>query len=177
MKHLNLLFACIGLMSVMFTACDKDDFTSVKFDYTTEGSFQTQAFTQTGDHTFGELVLTSGLKKELEDNNTSLDLLDELKLKSLTVSHDGDSSATFNSIEKLDMYLNAAGLSEVFVAGKNPVPDGLNSVDMTVNSDQDLSAYLKAESFTFILKGSNTEPVPAKNLKIKAVWEVKASAK
>lgn len=178
MKNKNLLYTFIALFSLfMFNACDTDDLTSVSFDYTTEGVIHTGAFTGTGDRTFGSLVMTSDLKQKLEDNNTSMDLLDELRLKSLVVSHHEDTVATFDNIEKLEMYISTISLNEVFIAGKNPVPDGLNSVNMDVNNTQDLTPFVKSDSFTFTLKGSNSADLPGMNLNIKAVWEVKASAK
>lgn len=176
MKYTRIILnTLLAFILIGFAACDKK-FTSVNFDYKTEGTIQSNAFPSTGTHTFGEMVLNSDLEAELQKNNASLDLLDELRLKSIEIST-LDSGSNFDPIESLEIWLEAPGKPEVLIAGKNPVPDGLTTVEMEVSNGDNLQDYLKGESFTYRIKGTNSGPVAAMNLKIKAVWGVKASAK
>lgn len=149
--------------------------TTINMDYPTEATVQTQILPTTGNQSFGSVVMTSELKKELEKKNTSLDLLDELKLKSAVISI--DSSKNFNNVESFEFWLSADGLPTIKVASKNPVPDDVMSVTLDVNNGDDLSAYLKSTTFTYEVKGTNSAPLPVMDLKIKAVWGIKASAK
>ncbi len=144
-------------------------------NYPTEANVQTQILPTTGNQSFGSVVVTSDLKKELEKNNTSLDLLDELKLKSAVISI--DSTKNFNDVESIEFWLSADGLPTIKVASKNPVADDVMSVSLDVSSSEDLSAYIKSTTFNYEIKGTNSAPLPVMDLKIKAVWGIKASAK
>lgn len=165
------------LASFIFMGGCLSKFTSVDFDYTTEALIQTEAFSTTGPQTLGETVLTSGLKDELEKNNTSIDLLDELNLKSATVTIDNDSTANFDNIDLVELYLSADGQPEVLIASKNPVGKGLNTIQLDVNSTENLANYIKANSFTYKIKGTNNAPLTPMTLKASVIWKIKASAK
>lgn len=177
MKNTLKTLVFLTISSLVFMGGCLSKYTSVKFDYTTTASIQTAAFTTTGDQTFGEKVLNSDLKAEMEKNNTSLDLLDELKLKSATVKIENDSTANFDNVEKVELWLSADNMPEVLIASKNPVPDGVNFVSLDVNSTENLANYLKANSFTYKIKGRNSGPLAAMQLKAEVIWDVKASAK
>lgn len=177
MNHtIKVLMAAVVVSLLSVGGC-LSKFTSVDFDYHTEGLIQTNALSTAGTQTFGETVLTSTLKDELEKNNTSLDLLDELKLKSAVISFDQDSVSNFNDVENIQLWLSADGNPEVMIASKNPIADGLNSITLDVNSTENLANYLKATTFTYSIKGTNSNPLPAMNLKANVVWTIKASAK
>lgn len=150
--------------------------TSVNFDYTTKATIPVEAIEAPGEYVIGESVLTSTLKEELEKNNTSLDLLDELTLRSAKVSI-SDSTLNFNSIEKIELYISADGSPEVLIASKNPVLDNLNNIELTVNSSENLANYIKATTFTYRVKGVSSGPIPAMDLNADVVWTIKASAK
>lgn len=150
--------------------------TSVNFDYPTEGVVMTDEQTATGTHTLGETVVTSDLKKQLEDNGTSLDLLDELKLRSAKFTIEDDTLGTFDNIDKIELWLAADQNPEVLIASK-VVTKGLHSLSLDVNTNENLANYLKSATFTYRIKGTNNAPLPAKKLKVEAVWTVKASSK
>lgn len=177
MKNTLKTLTFMAISSFVFMGGCLSKYTSVNFDYTTEAQIETEAVTSVGTQTFGETVLNSDLKAELEKNNTSLDLLDELKLKSASVTITNDSMAKFDNVEMIELWLSADGMPEVMIASKNPVPDGLNTIDLNVNSSENLANYIKANSFTYRIKGSNSGPLDAMSLKANVVWVVKASAK
>ena len=166
-----------AFMALSLSSCDLDKFTAVNFDYKTETVIQTNALPVSGTQVFGESVITSTLKDELEKNNTSIDLLDELKLKSIVISHEGDSSANFDNVDNIEFWLAADGNPEVLIASKNPVADGQNSITLDVNNNENLVNYIKATTFTYRIKGTNSAPLPPMNLKANVVFAVKASAK
>jgi hypothetical protein len=151
-------------------------FTEVNFDYNTEALITTVELTTTGSQTFGEVVVTSGLKSELENNNTSLDQLDELKLKSAKISFASDSMANFDNIENIELWLSADGNPEVLIASKTPIDKGSKSIELTINNTENLANYIKASVFTYTIKGNNTTPIPVMELKVNATWKIKASA-
>lgn len=172
-KSVFTLFVCAAVSMV---SC-LDKFVSANFDYTTETDIMINGLSTIGDHTFGSSVVTSGLKDELEKNNTSLDLLDELNLKSAEVTISGDSNSNFDAIEKVELYLSADGQPEVMIASKNPVPDGQTTLMLDVNNTENLANYIKSNTFTYTVKGRTSAPLHTSILKAKVVWAVKASAK
>jgi hypothetical protein len=177
MKNTIKLFSVIFISSFLSMGGCVSQITTVNFDYPTETTIETVALNNVGPQTFGESVLTSSLKAELEKNNTSLDLLDELKLKSVAISFTNDSTSNFNDIENMEFYLAADGNPEVLIASKNLVLDNQNTLNLDINNSENLANYLKATTFTYRIKGTNSAVLPAKSLNVKAIWTVKASAK
>lgn len=176
MKKLIINSTIIMFISVLTMGGCLEKLTSVNFDYTTKATIPVEAIEAPGEYVIGESVLTSTLKEELEKNNTSLDLLDELTLRSAKVSI-SDSTLNFNSIEKIELYISADGSPEVLIASKNPVLDNLNNIELTVNSSENLANYIKATTFTYRVKGVSSGPIPAMDLNADVVWTIKASAK
>lgn len=177
MKNTIKLFSTIIAITIISMGGCLSKFTAVNFDYNTEASIQTMILPTPGTHTFGESVMTSTLKEELEKNNTSLDLLDELKLKTATISFENDSQANFDKVENIQIWLSADGNPEVLIASKNPVEKGKNSITLDVNNSDNLANYLKATTFTYRIKGTSSAPLPAMDLKANVTWLIKASAK
>jgi hypothetical protein len=171
----TLAFSVIA--SFVFMGGCVSKLTSVNFDYPSEAVIATSAQQNVGTQTFGETVVTSDLKKSLEENNTSIDLLDELKLKSAEVTIEDDSMATFDDIENVQLWVSTDGQPEVLIASKNAIPNGLRSVKLDVNNSENLANYIKADKFTYRIKGTNSAAVKAMNLKVHAIWKVQASAK
>jgi hypothetical protein len=177
MKYTITTLSLIIVSSFVFMGGCISKLTTVNFDYTTEGSIETLALSTTGPQTFGETVVTSELKSELEKNNTSLDLLDELNLKSATIAIQNDSTANFDAVENIELHLYADNLPDVTIASKNPVSDGLNSINLDVNSTENLAAYIKSNSFSYKITGTNSAPLSPMTLKTTVIWKIKASAK
>ncbi len=151
--------------------------TTVNFDYKTSGSISTGEFSTPGTHTFGETRLTSELDSVLKANGTSLDMLDELKLKSAVITISNPAGGNFDAVDNVELWISADGSPEVRLASKNPVAKGLNSVTLDVNSTDDLAGYLKAHEFTYRIKGTNNAALSAMTLDVQAIWNVKASKK
>lgn len=168
--------AFVVITSFVFMGGCLSKLTSVNFDYPTEGVMITDEQTTAGTHTFGETVVTSDLKKQLENNGTSLDLLDELKLRTAKITIEDDSLGNFDKIDNAELWLSADQQPEVLIASKK-VAKGLHEVSLDVNTNENLANYLKAATFTYRIKGTNNAALPAMKLKVNAVWTVKASSK
>lgn len=166
------------LSSFIFMGGCLKKLTTANFDYTTQGSFKTENVDQSGEFTLGETTLTSTLKDELSKNNTSLDLIDALTLRSAEITIEEASAVkNFNSIEKAELYISTDDLPEVLLATINPVPQDVQTVSFVVSNSENLMNYLKGTTFTITAKGKTTGPIAPMDLKVKAIWTIKASAK
>lgn len=178
MKNIIKTLATVIITSFVLMGGCLEKIVKVDFDYTSSGDFSTQALTTTGNNTFGSSVVTSELKQKVEENGASLNDLDELKLKSATVAFKAPQPTdNFNGVENIEIWISADGLAPIKLASKTGVADGLNSISLDVNTTDNLANYIKATTFTYEIKGSNSEPIPAMDLKVTATYNVKASKK
>jgi hypothetical protein len=169
--------AFLTIASFIFVGGCVSKLTTFNFDYKTKTSVSTGAFPTAGTHTFGESRLTSDLDSVLKAQGTSLDMLDELKLKSATFTITNPSGGNFDAVDNVELWISADGSPEVLLASKKPVAKGLNSVSLDVNSSEDLSNYLKAHEFTYRIKGTSNAALSPMDLNIEAIWGAKASKK
>lgn len=179
MKYTLQSLAALTISSFIFMGGCVTKLTTVDFDYSANAVVETSEFTATGTHTLGETTTTSTLKEELEKNNTNLDLLDQLTLKTVSVSIDlsNNPDLNFDGISGLELYISADNQPEVLIASKASIEPGSTEVILDVNSNEDLKPYLSANTFTYRMKGTNTLPIPAMTLNVHASCNVQASAK
>lgn len=178
MKHTLSVLAIVCLSAFIFMGGCIQNITTIKFDYNSEVTFITDSLTTMGPQIFGSSVDSSELMAEIEKNGTTLDNIDELKLKSATIAYTlPDSTKNFDAIESFELWISTTGLPSVKVASKNPVLDGTFIVKFDINSTENLLNYVKATSFSYEVKGVNSKQLPPLDLKVNAVFEIKASAK
>ena len=164
--------------SVLFMGGCLEKITAVDFNYTTSAQLKSDSLKTVGFQSIDTVVLKSDLEKELKDNGTSLDLLDELTLKSATIGFSSPVTGdNFDKIDAVELWVYTTTLPPLKLASKNPVGKGLNTVDLDVASTANLEEYLKSESYTIEAKGSNNAPLGPMNLTVTANWNIKASAK
>ena len=178
MKNTIKTFAAIVITSFIMMGGCVEKLVKVDFDYTSSGDFKTTVLPTTGNNTFGSSVVTSELKQKVEENGASLNDLDELKLKSASVAFKTPTQTdNFNGVENIEIWISADGLAPIKLASKTGVADGLTSVSLDVNTTDNLANYIKATTFTYEIKGTNSEPLPAMDLKVITTYNVKASKK
>ncbi len=178
MKNIVKTLSALVITSFVLMGGCHQKIVKVNFEYASSGDFSTMALSTTGNNTFGSSVITSELKQKVEENGASLNDLDELKLKSANVAFKNPQQTdNFNGVESIEIWISADGLAPIKLASKAGVADGLNSVSFDVNTGENLANYIKASTFTYEIKGNNSEPLPAMNLTLKATYDVKASKK
>jgi hypothetical protein len=164
--------------SVLFMGGCLEKITSVDFTYTTTAQLKSDSLKTVGFQSIDTVVLKSDLEAELKENGTTLDLLDELTLKSATIGFSSPVTGdNFDKIDAVELWVYTATLPPLKLASKNPVGKGLNTVDLDVASSANLEEYLKSETYTIEAKGSNNAPLGPMNLLVTATWNIKASAK
>lgn len=172
----SLMFICVA--SFLFMGGCLKNIVSVKFDYQSQASFLSDSLTTTGDQVYGSSVIVSDLSAELDKNGATLDMLDDLKLKTATVAFTSpDSIKNFDWVESFELWVSADGKDPLRVASKNPVATGLTSVSLDVNKNENLMNYFKAPSVKYEVRGRNKAPLLPMDLNVTATYEVKASSK
>jgi hypothetical protein len=169
--------AFLTVASIVFMGGCVKKLTTFGFDYSTKGRVSTNAFPTPGTHTLGETKMTSDLDSFVKAQGTSLDMLDELKIKSAIVTIEEPSGGNFDNCQNVDLWISADGSPEILIASKNPIPKGVSTVSLDLNSTENLANYLKAKEFTYRIKGTNTGDLPAMTMKVDAIWHAKASKK
>ncbi len=178
MKTKLATLAIAVFASVLFMGGCVQKITSVNFSYTTTGKLHSDSLKTTGFQTIDTVVLKSDLEAELKKNGTTLDLLDELTLKSATVEFTAPTATdNFDKIDNVELWITAPTLPAVKLASKNPVAKGNTIVYLDIYSTSNLEAYLKSSSFGLEVRGTNNAPLNPMDLTATAVWNVKASAK
>src|SRR5215216_2696452 len=92
--------AFLTIASFVFMGGCVKKLTTFGFDYKTESSMTTGSLAP-GTHTFAESKVTSDLDSVVKANGASMDLLDELRLKSATVTIEMPSGANFDACDNV----------------------------------------------------------------------------
>ena len=110
-----------------------------------------------------------------DSNNTSKDLIEEVRLKTLDLNITSPTDGDFTFLKSIDIYISAEGLPEIKVALKDEVPESVGStLSLDVIGD-DLQEYVKKDKFKIRLntvfdKTINTEHT----IDLKAIFFVDA---
>ncbi len=151
--------------STIFNSCKKGDIEK-KFDLTLTGIVLNSP-AQPGsspDTVFASQVITTGIEAKLNENGATLQNIKKIDLKSVSLTITTPAGQTFDGIEYLISYINAAGLGETKAAYKAPIPQtGLTTISQD-NQFADLTEYIKQNEFNFILKGYSNTAIPAMTL-------------
>ena len=92
--------------------------------------------------------LETNSESTFEINNTSKELIEEIRLTSLTLNLTSPSGADFSFLESIRVYMNAQDLPEVEIAWSNDIPDDTgNSLTLNV-SGADFQEYIKKDQFS-----------------------------
>ncbi|MDI1232751.1 MAG: hypothetical protein PSX81_00560 [bacterium] len=164
--------------SVLFMGGCLEKITAVNFDYTTTASLKSDSLRTVGTQSIDTVALKSDLESELKKKGTSLDLLDELTLKSATIGFTAPTASdNFDKIDAIELWVFTPTLPPLKLATKNPILKGLNIVSLDVASSTNLEEYLKSETYTLQAIGTNNAPLGPMDLTVSASWTIKASAK
>ena len=161
MKKLTLfLFGSVLLLS----SCNKEEATQFEVDYNTEVVVEASSQIESFDLTSPEVTTNS--QEKFETNNTNADNIEEVTLKDLDLTVTSPSDQNFDFLESVEVYINAPGKSELRIAYKNSIPEGMSELSLQT-VDADLAEYVKSSSFTLRFK-AETDEVFAEDVHIKA---------
>lgn len=85
-------------------------------------------------------------------NNTSSNLVKEVKLGELKLDIDEPLTQTFDLVDSIWLYLSANGLQEILVAHKYDIPKGVRTISLNTSEDNIKDYFLK-DTVSFRMQG------------------------
>ncbi len=94
--------------------------------------------------------VTTNSSENFENNNTNKDLVEDARLKKMTLTVSSPESGDFSFLNDVEVYMKAEGLEETLIASKHDIEGG-KTIDLDCE-DKDLSAYIKKDTIEFRIK-------------------------
>jgi len=110
-------------------------------------------------------ILTPEMETDSEStfelNDTRKDLIEEIRLTSLTLSLQSPNGADFSFLESISIYMNAQDLPEVEIAWSENIPESIgNQISLNV-SGNDFKEYIKKDQFSLRVNTITDEIITA----------------
>ena len=110
-------------------------------------------------------ILTPEMETDSEStfelNDTRKDLIEEIRLTSLTLSLQSPNGADFSFLESISIYMNAQDLPEVEIAWIENIPESIgNQISLNV-SGNDFKEYIKKDQFSLRVNTITDEIITA----------------
>jgi len=119
--------------------------------------------------------IETNTEEEFENNNTHKDLIEEIKLKALTLTILDPTDEDFDFLNAIEIYIETDDLPEKKIAWKDNIPEsGLQQLELETSGD-DLKEYLLEDSFKLKIK-TTTDHATTRDITIdvKTVFHVNA---
>jgi hypothetical protein len=159
----NILFGLLILfcsVSLLLSSCEKE----------VEGEFDLNLGTITVSvpplgppyneyKTFVSELVTTGIKTALNKNGASLDDIQSIKLKALSIAVTAPAGATFDEVLFMEAYLLSPGNDSTKLAFTEGDLNGLSFVDFSSNFS-DVSQHVKNDAVTLLIRGFIENAIP-----------------
>lgn len=154
-KILLPIFIVLGLL----VSCDAiDELTKFDLDYQSNFSIPPTTLVNI-PITLDTPDITTGSESSFESNNTHKDLIESIKLKTMTITIETPEDGDFNFLKEIYIYINAEGLEEIEIANGIDLQN-INSNVLELNIlDQELREYIKEDSFNLKVRTTTDETI------------------
>lgn len=92
--------------------------------------------------------ISTGISDAMSDNNTGLDLIEEIKLTSMTLTLTSPDGGDLGFLSSIEIFINAAGQDELSLASQANVPADVGTVLELTTATADLQDYIKLDDFS-----------------------------
>ncbi len=93
-------------------------------------------------------TITTNIEQEMEENNTHKDLIEYANLKELKLSINSPTTANFDFLNDMEIFIKADGLSKQKIAEIHNIPENqLKELNLTVVPDLDVQEYIKKDKY------------------------------
>ncbi|RYU77974.1 hypothetical protein [Hymenobacter persicinus] len=97
--------------------------------------------------------VTNKASETFRSNNTSADLVKDVKLTKLTLTVTDPTTETFDFLQSIEISIGTDQNDKVVMAYLNDVPRGAKSIELT-STNEKLDRYIKAPSYTLYTKAT-----------------------
>ncbi len=153
MKKLSILF----LSLIFLISCKElDQFTQFTVIYHTEATIPA---TIPMDVPFDipTPAITTNSSQTFENNNTHKDLIEEIHLTKVKLKITDPVNGDFSFLSDIEIFISSENLPEKKIAWLYDIPNNVNN-ELNLNTTQeDLQAYIKADSFSLRVKVTTDE--------------------
>jgi hypothetical protein len=119
--------------------------------------------------------VTTNSSQDFQNNNTSSNLIKEVKLQELKISITNPTTKTFSFLKSVKLFISLNGTEEMELASLDNISATSQSILLTT-TDQNLVQYLKASKYSIrtqvVTKETITQPV---DIRTDLTFRVKAS--
>ncbi len=148
MKKLIQSFTLLSIIILVSNSCNKiDQFTQFNMDFNNEIIIPSS----TGINlpiNLSTPEMETNSESTFEINDTRKDLIEEIRLTSLTLYLSSPNNADFSFLESISVYMIAQDLPEVEIAWEDNVPENAgNQISLNVSSE-DFKEYIKKAEFS-----------------------------
>ena len=92
--------------------------------------------------------ITTNSEKQFEVNKTAKNLIEEIKLKEMTLKVKTPENGNFDFMKSIKLYISAEDLDDTLIASANDIPKGSKEISLTVE-DVDLTPYITGNEISF----------------------------
>lgn len=176
MKPIKLYLIAFVVMAgaLIISSCEK---TKVDVEFKLDVAniyFNIDTTSLSGDISFATTTFNSELQKKLDENNANMDEVESIEISSASFTMINPGTQNFDPIDKVYAYLSASGLSEVRVAYRDPVPDGVTVFALDGDAGN-YKEYLKQSVVTFRASGFTNAPnVERDSIQAKITFKIQA---
>jgi hypothetical protein len=169
MKKLFLL-PVAGLMLVSSISCKKvNEATEFDINYASEVSVPAASLTLNAPVDFTSPEISTDTGNKFAENETTRDLIDEIKLTRLFIA---SLTGNLDFVKSINVYVKAPGLQDLLVATKSNIPAGSTSV-LLDPTGQNIKEHLFKDKIQFRLNVTvGTAPTTDQKLKIEETVHV-----
>jgi hypothetical protein len=146
------IITIIPVLLIFTGACEKvDEFTHFTMNYNSQVTIESSTVIDVPIQ-LQTPEIESNSESKFEVNDTRKDLIEEIKLQEAKLTISEPSEGDFGFLNDISLYINAGGLDEQFIAGKEDIPDDIGADLQLDVKNIDIQEYIKKMNFYLKLK-------------------------
>jgi len=143
MKKMRLL---LPLLLLFFSSCKKID-QLLTFEIPNSENIKIPASGLINTPFISPVPVTMSNEQTFKNNNTSADLIKDVRLRNLTLTIVDPATARFDFLQSIKLYIGTDPSDKVLLASLDSVPTSVSTITL-LPSNAKLDAYIKASSYT-----------------------------
>ncbi|MBX0291626.1 hypothetical protein K3G63_14340 [Hymenobacter sp. HSC-4F20] len=169
-----LFLAPVLLLLAVLSSCDKLDKLLTFYIEDSQSVKIASAFPIGQFVPLTPIAVTTRSDEKFKNENTSANLVKDVKLDRLTLTITDPSSENFDFLQSINIYISTDQNDRILLASADNVPTGVSTLQLTPTS-QKLDKYVKAGSYTLSTEAKIRKPI-SKDITIRTDSRFKVTA-